>query len=149
MSVKKYIFMSLVLLSFIFFLGKNGSRKVLWMGRWPDRPLSHPKHASALTGLLLIPICRAGLFENHNSRQSRDAVLQTVENVSGESEDIDSKIEEYKNIIRRAETGLVKAEARLNALRAGQGEYSAYKLAVGFRRSQFSPHLTVCCCWKY
>lgn len=49
-------------------------------------------------------------------------LFQTVENVSGESEDIDSKIEEYKNIIRRAETGLVKAEARLNALRGGQGE---------------------------
>lgn len=48
--------------------------------------------------------------------------FQTIENVSGESEDIDAKIEEYKNIIRRAETGLVKAEARITALRAGGGE---------------------------
>lgn len=49
-------------------------------------------------------------------------VFQTIENVSGESEDIDAKIEEYKNIIRRAETGLVKAEARITVLRAGGGE---------------------------
>ncbi|XP_028967534.1 protein nervous wreck [Galendromus occidentalis] len=56
----------------------------------------------------------------------RDKGEKTVENVSGESEDIDSKIEEYKNIIRRAETGLVKAEARLNALRAGQVNVDEY-----------------------
>lgn len=48
--------------------------------------------------------------------------FQTIENISGEYEDIDAKIEEYKNIIRRAETGLVKAEARLTVLRVGGGK---------------------------
>ncbi|XP_022673034.1 F-BAR and double SH3 domains protein 1-like [Varroa destructor] len=49
----------------------------------------------------------------------RDKGEKTIENISGEYEDIDAKIEEYKNIIRRAETGLVKAEARLTVLRVG------------------------------
>ncbi|OQR67541.1 FCH and double SH3 domains protein 2-like [Tropilaelaps mercedesae] len=57
--------------------------------------------------------------ELHKLYSRRDKGEKTIENVGGESEDIDGKIEEYKNIIRRAETGLVKADARLTVLRAG------------------------------
>lgn len=44
---------------------------------------------------------------------------KTMESVTGEQEDIELKLEDIRNTIRKAETSKLKAEARLEALREG------------------------------